>query len=386
MTKTRLAVFRLLLVALPLAVVALAIELVLPRVAPAARVAPHAWGNRPATRLPGVMHHAVTENFDVWFRANALGFNDVDHAWEKPAGTVRVLLLGDSFLEGYTVDPQVHLARVLEGLAARDGVRLEAIAMGVSGWGQAHQLASYEVVGRRFDPDVVVTFFCGNDLWNNRVLQDSPRGPVPLYELGPDGSLVFALAGLPETPPSPEEIARHERPRLSAGMRALRHLVLRAVHLASLDTEERRAARAAALYELPPEAEAAAAAAGGPAGLSAENRLMFEKLAARLASDVAGRDGRLLVNAHVTGNLREPEIPAQYRRLLAWVAETYARHGIESIDLERAFRERMRRDPRLPVFDTDPHWNPLGHAWAAAELWTHLHPHLARQERGQTPL
>jgi lysophospholipase L1-like esterase len=374
-TPTRLRLFRVLLLALPLAFLWLAIELVLPRVAPAGRVTSHAWGNRPDTRLPGVVHHSVSESFDVSYRANALGFNDEEHARAKPDGTLRVLLLGDSFLEGYTVEPREHLGRVLERLATRDGVRLEAISMGMSGWGQSQQLATYEVVGRGFEPDVVVAFFCTNDLWNNRVQHETPDGPVPLYELGPEGALVFGLAGRPELPPTPEAIRRHERPPLTPGLRALRRLVLGGLRLATLSEEERRGARVAGLYELPDAA--GAAAGGGPPGIDPANWLVFEKLAEKLAADVVERDGHVLLNVHVTGNLREKEVPEKWRRVLDAVAQTYARHGVETLNLEVVFRERMRADPRFPTFERDPHWNAVGHEWAAEAIWGWLAPRLA---------
>lgn len=378
MTRARLVLFRLVLVAIPLAGVALASELALPRLAPVGRTTFHAWGNRPDTRLPGVVHRTVTPNFDVSFRTNALGFNDVEHPLARPPGTRRVLLLGDSFVEGYAVEQRDHLARVLERLAARDGVRLEAISMGVAGWGQSQQLGTYEVVGRQFEPDVVVTFFCANDLWNNLTTQTTPAGPVPVFAIAPDGSLAFQLADVPETPPSAEALRRHERPARSEGLRVLRRLVVQSIGLVGVDLETTRAARLAALYEVPDDV--GAPAADGPAGFRVEHRLMFEKLAERFASDVIRRDGRELLNVVVTGNVKE-QMPAKYARLLAWVTETFAVHGVETVDLETDFRERMRHDPRVPVFATDPHWNAVGHAWAAEALWARLGPRFAASER-----
>jgi|GEM_PF-4387873 len=361
-------VFYAVLVLLPAAAIALAVEAILPRIAPAPRLAYHAWGNRPDTLLPGVEHRAVTRNYDVVFRTNALGFKDEEHAVEKPPGVYRVLLLGDSFVEGQGVDPRDHLARVLERLAARDGVRLEAIAMAASGWGQSQELATYEVVGRRYAPDFVAVFFCANDLWNNFATQRTSRGPRPAYALGPDGRLVFELADEPETPPAPEALRRYERPPRSEGVRALRRLFARAFRIATAGEEERRAARLAALYELPPEADRAMRDPGGPPGVPRDRRILFEALVAALHRAVVARDGARLVNVHVTGYLDKPMDP-DFARLLAWVAERYARHGVETVDLERVFRARVAAGDPYPAWRSDPHWNAAGHAYAAEALW-----------------
>src|SRR4030095_11014323 len=48
--------------------------------------------------------------------------------------------------------PERHMARLLEARAARDRRALEVVAMGISGYGQSHELATYEAPGRARAP------------------------------------------------------------------------------------------------------------------------------------------------------------------------------------------------------------------------------------------
>jgi lysophospholipase L1-like esterase len=350
-------------------VIVAGIELILPRFAPTQHISHHRWGNRPPTLLPGVTHRATTRNYDVTFRANALGFNDVEHSLAKPPGRFRVLLLGDSFVEGFQVRPERHLARLLEGLAARDGHDVEVVAMGISGYGQAQELATYESVGRPYRPDLVVAFFCPNDLWNNLVGIEGDEGP-PVYTLSSEGKLVSSFAGQPETPVTPAELRKHVRQPRFPGLREVRHLVRVAYRLVT-NSEMRGAARAVALQELPrgrrqmdPQL---------PRGIRADQQLMFASLVAEMKREVVERDGTPLLSVIVSGNAsREPG--RAYRRMIRWVTNTFARQGIETLNLDTLFRDRSRREQRYPSWPTDLHWNETGHAWVAETLYARIEP------------
>ena len=132
---------------------------------------------------------AATNEYDVRFRSNLYGFKDIDHKLLKPTDTKRILLLGDSYVEAAGVSPESYMARVIEKLAFKDGISLEVISMGMSGWGQAHHLATYERLGKQFDPDIIISFFVNNDLWNN---ESNSVWSKPIYEYE-DGVLQLAM-------------------------------------------------------------------------------------------------------------------------------------------------------------------------------------------------
>jgi hypothetical protein len=356
------------------------IELVLPRFAPATHLSHHRWGNRPHTLLPGVVHRAASSEYDVSFPANALGFNDRDHAPAKAPGVFRVLLLGDSFVEAYQVPPERNLARRLEDLAARDGRALEVVAMGISGWGQSHELATYESLGRGFRPDLVILLFCPNDLWNNLVGVEGENGPA-VYDLDRAGNLVSNLDGRAETPPTPAEYRKHERKPRFPGLREARRLLRTGYRLATGDA--RGAARAAALGELPAAARRkgkegreggdAGGRLRGPPGVALEQQRMFETLVAELRRRIVDRDGTPLLAGIVSGNVRAAP-SRRYLRMTSWVAHTFAALGVDVLDFDTLFRERARLEGRFPSWEIDRHWNETGHAWAAEALYAKIAP------------
>jgi lysophospholipase L1-like esterase len=106
------------------------------------------------------------------FVTNSRGLRDArDFAYAKPAGTLRVLSLGDSHTQGYEVRQDATFSAVLERylnvhLHAR-GVKAEVLNAGVSGFSTAEAAAFLEGEGHRYQPDVVVLGFYANDFEDN---------------------------------------------------------------------------------------------------------------------------------------------------------------------------------------------------------------------------
>jgi lysophospholipase L1-like esterase len=124
-------------------------------------------------RLRGIRPNAQFRHRSVdgsWsFVTNSRGLRDArDFAYEKPAGVLRVLALGDSHTQGYEVRQEATYAAVLERYLARHGRRAEVLNAGVSGFGTAEALAFLENEGYRYQPDVVVLGFYANDFEDNR--------------------------------------------------------------------------------------------------------------------------------------------------------------------------------------------------------------------------
>jgi hypothetical protein len=102
------------------------------------------------------------------FVTNSRGFrNTREFAYAKPAGTLRVLVLGDSQTLGYEVRQQATFAAALERHLARTGIAAEVLNTGVSGFSTAEELAFLENEGYRYHPDVVVVGFYANDFDDN---------------------------------------------------------------------------------------------------------------------------------------------------------------------------------------------------------------------------
>lgn len=144
--------------------------------APPAGSAGHFWRTDPQTGWslqPGATgrwfnpHH----EYDVQVTINSQGLRDVERpGYAKPTGVWRVLLLGDSYVEGLRVPLEQTFGKVLEAQLNADAgpdLRYEVINAGVSGWGTDQQLLWFRSEGFKYRPDLVVlAFFPGNDFQN----------------------------------------------------------------------------------------------------------------------------------------------------------------------------------------------------------------------------
>ena len=129
--------------------------------------------------------------YDVNVTINSQGLRDVERPTvEKPANTFRILLLGDSYVEGLRVPLEQSFGKVLEAklnAGASAGQRFEVIPAGVSGWGTDQQLLWFRKYGVTYQPDLVLlAFFPGNDFENNaEALEVANMGRVmkPFFRL-----------------------------------------------------------------------------------------------------------------------------------------------------------------------------------------------------------
>jgi lysophospholipase L1-like esterase len=115
---------------------------------------------------------------------NKQGFrNEQDFTYEKPAGTIRVISLGDSHTQGYEVYQDETFSAVIERFLQTRGFQTEVMNAGVSGFSTAEALAFLENEGIKYNPDVIVLGFYANDFQDNL--------KADLFKLEPDGQLII---------------------------------------------------------------------------------------------------------------------------------------------------------------------------------------------------
>jgi lysophospholipase L1-like esterase len=138
--------------------------------------------NRGKAYRPNVAWHQRDEgNAEV--RMNSAGFRDVERRLAKPPGTVRLAVLGDSFVDALQVPLDSAFTQVVErrlaSCRAFGEARVEVLNFGVSGYGTAQQLQTYRHVVRQYDPDVVLlAFLAANDVRDNgAALFKDPQRP-----------------------------------------------------------------------------------------------------------------------------------------------------------------------------------------------------------------
>ena len=275
--------------------------------------------------------YELAPGLDVTFlgvplRTNAFGFRGpaVPPARTRPA--VRIVGLGDSVMFGWGVrEEDTYLARLAEGLrAAHPEVAWEVVNTAVPGYNTVMEVETLEAKGLRFDPDVVVLNFVGNDLGLPNFVEERPDPLDP----GRSFLLDFVMSRL----------RRKDEP----GPR-----------LVGVSPEARRFLGEADLSRVPSRYR-------GLVGLDAWRGAM-QRLSA--LADAHGFSVVVLAHPDAFGFVREEtralgfplvETGAAVR---AWAAG----HGLDSITR-----------PPLAVTDGDPHPSPIGHQIIADALLERL--------------
>lgn len=128
-----------------------------------------------------LMPHGVGYYADgIVANANSRGHRDEEIQVPKPANTIRILVLGDSFTVGANVRRSEAYPQVLESwLDERELRRVEVVNTGVGGWSPYQYAEYFEHYGAALEPDVVlVGFFVGNDTYIDRHTAERLPGAV----------------------------------------------------------------------------------------------------------------------------------------------------------------------------------------------------------------
>jgi len=99
---------------------------------------------------------------------NSSGWRDTAHSISKERDTFRIVVLGDSFMEAYSVELQNSFHKRLEKIVGQEAADVEVINLGVGGYGTLQEYLSLVEFGSEYKPDLVLlAFFARNDLSNN---------------------------------------------------------------------------------------------------------------------------------------------------------------------------------------------------------------------------
>lgn len=160
---------------------------------------PNFWQPDPLTGSalrPGMEGWQLDEG-RAYVKISAQGLRDRQHAVQKPAGTYRIAVLGDSYAEAMQVDVErafwALLPKKLEACGFAGGKQVETINFGVSGFGTGHELLTLRERVWPYAPDMVLlAFFPGNDVRNNSKAIEGERGRA--YFSVKDGKLFLDTA------------------------------------------------------------------------------------------------------------------------------------------------------------------------------------------------
>jgi hypothetical protein len=131
-----------------------------------------------------------THEGNALIEANREGFRGPDYAVQKPPGTLRIAVLGDSFTEAQHVAFEDTFCQVAQrdlasqspfavggdGRPQRLFTNVEVMNFGCDGYGTTQELEILRHWVWKYSPDVVVlAFFNGNDVRNNSVVLESDK-------------------------------------------------------------------------------------------------------------------------------------------------------------------------------------------------------------------
>jgi lysophospholipase L1-like esterase len=111
---------------------------------------------------PGQEGIFETEQFRTSVRINQKGLRDREHSYERVDDSGRILVLGDSFAWGYGVEESERFSQLLE-----TSLDVEVVNAGVSGYSTDQELLWFQNEGIKYDVDLVVLVFAGNDIGDN---------------------------------------------------------------------------------------------------------------------------------------------------------------------------------------------------------------------------
>jgi hypothetical protein len=121
--------------------------------------------------------------YTVDVAVNSHGLRDPERGYEAPPGTLSVLALGDSFLEGYTVPLERTVTQVLERELGAAGCPARVVNGGTQAYSTDQEYLFYRSEGVKYAPQVVAVFFYYNDVvYNDR--QEYFQTPKPIFEMG----------------------------------------------------------------------------------------------------------------------------------------------------------------------------------------------------------
>lgn len=157
------------------------------------------WRHVPNRTIKHIQReYTITESF------NSRGARGPEYALDKPPGMYRIVVIGDSFAEGFSVEFEDLFSEILkQRLNDQLDQRFEVINLGVAGYSTDQELLLYRTEGKRYNPDLTILILYDNDVWftGQAYYSMMRRGHKPLFTIV-EGKL--KLTHVPVPPPVPQ--------------------------------------------------------------------------------------------------------------------------------------------------------------------------------------
>ncbi len=322
---------------------------------------------------------------------NSKGLRGPEYPYQKPPDEYRVVVLGDSFVEGYTVEFEEVFSEVLKRRLTEAQWRpVEVINSGTGGYSTDQELLWFTTEGVKYSPDLAILLFTSNDVLFNTVARYW-RGHKPLFQLV-DGELKLTNVPVPPPVPPPEGPVSL-RLRVTAWLYDSSYLY-RNVRRVLTDNEKIRklfvwvglARPRPATVEVEDREAGEGDSAGEASGSGRDSAPDYVRFSDWSRATEQEREHAWRVTEALLSKLKTEALAAGSGLLIMilpgndevthGVASICRRSSIDCIDPTPRFRaEELRlkqRGKRLDFAPHDYHWNAEGHRLAGEVLFDHI--------------
>jgi lysophospholipase L1-like esterase len=346
------------------------------------------WQKKP--NFSGI-HVSPEEIYRVRETMNSKGLRGPEYPYKKPPEEFRIVVLGDSFAEGYTVEFNNLFSEALKrGLNTDERRPVQVINAGTGGYSTDQELLWFTTEGVKYDPDLAILLFCTNDVLFNTV-DRYWRGFKPLFRM--EGE-TLELTNVPVPPPLPP-VQRSASPllRFKRWMNDSSYLYM------NLRSGLRQNEKITSLLEWVGYAQRRTTSAESHDAMNSDEDGRspapdFKRLSDWSQATEQERDAGWTITKALLLKLKA-EAESKGCRLLVMTVpgEAEVTSGVESICRENSmdcinpterFRDEElklnRQGKQLTFAPLDLHWNAEGHRLVAEVLGEHIvtHGHLSR--------
>ena len=146
----------------------------------------------------------VEKGYANIFINNSLGFHDIERSKINKKDVLRIHIYGDSMIAGAGVPIKKTIPSLLELYLNEKSppMPVEAVNMASAEDSTGSELLTYQHIGKKFSPDVVIVYFM--DDFHDNIFETHPRTRSPFFKLTPGGKLIF-MPPIPVNTSSPWE-------------------------------------------------------------------------------------------------------------------------------------------------------------------------------------
>jgi GDSL-like Lipase/Acylhydrolase family len=295
----------------------------------------------------------VGDEITAPWQVNANGWMSsfAEYQEAKPAGTYRIAMIGDSYIEGLAVEPTANVAEQLQNDIGNPS--LEVYRFGIAGAPLSQYLHMLRREVCRYRPNLVIVNLVHNDFRNSYTFD--PRAFASSFL-----KLEFNGGGVDEI--EPRELVQPWYQPILAGFATARYLARR--YNLQFKLHRRQLAR-----------DVPASESDGPVTPRTEvpsdpELVVTEYLIQKLRLSAANCGARLALvidgDRHVIYDGRTE--PSAKLRLNEMVSAVARRHHVPFLDLHGVFRHDYLEHGQKFNSAVDYHWNERGHAVAAKAI------------------